>query len=159
MAHNRVWWLRHLCHMASTNASNGQNMWVRWLHNRFRLVGPQHFTQRFKLGDKFTGCPLEGGMAKGSSTLQSGGEIRGRPQLGRVAASPLQSIGDPMIESRGRNQRVPTTWPGGYITPTSWGVPNASKRGKNRKWPTCGPGGYITHAAYGVPNASVWGTK
>ena len=95
--------------------------WAGWLHNRYCLGGPQHF----KAGDK----------------ISSG------PQVGRVATQPLLSGGSPTLQSGGRNQQWPTSGPGGYTTPTVWGVPNASQRGtKNQKWPTSGPGGYITPA-------------
>ena len=39
-------------------------------------------------------------------------------------------LGDsPPLQSRGHNQRWPTSGPGGYITPAAWGVPTASEQG------------------------------
>ena len=33
------------------------------------------------------------------------------------------------LQSGGQNWNWPTSWQGGYITPTAWGVPTASERG------------------------------
>ena len=96
--------------------------------------------------------------------------------------------GSPHLQSRGQNQKWPTSGQGGYITPTASGIPTASERGaksevahkwarwlhnhrrlrgtpplqcwgQNQKWPRSGQGGYITPAASGIPTASQRGAK
>ena len=47
----------------------------------------------------------------------------------RLATSPLPFGGSPTLQGGGQNQKWPTNWAGGYITPSVSGVPNASKRG------------------------------
>ena len=122
--------------------------WAGWLHNPYRLGGPQCFTARERIG--------------------SG------PQEGRVATQPLPPRGSPTRHCGGQNQNGPTSGPGGYIIPSARGVPNASRQGaeselahnwagwlawgggggtrhftaggKTRSGPQ-GPGGYITPAA------------
>ena len=68
-------------------------------------------------------------------------------------------MGSPTLQSGGKNQKWPTSGPGGYITPAALGVPTAHSGGQNQKWPTSGPGGYITPAACGIPNASERGKE
>ena len=77
--------------------------WARWLHNPCRLEGPHRFT--------------------------TGGRIRSGPQVGKVATEPLPPGGSPPLQSRGHNQKWPTSGQGGYITPAASGVPTASERG------------------------------
>ena len=61
--------------------------------------------------------------------------------------------------SGGQNQRLPTSWPGDYITPAALGVPTASVRGQNQKLPTSGPGDYITSPDGQFPTASKRGGR
>ena len=131
--------------------------WARWLHDPYRLGGPHRFRAR--------------------------GRIRSGPQVGKVATYPLPPGGSPPLQSRGHNQKWPTSGQRGYIAPAAWGVPTASERGadsevahkwarwlnnpcrprgspslqsggQNQKWPTSGQRGYIAPAAWGVPTAS-----
>ena len=51
--------------------------------------------------------------------------------MGKVATSPLPPRGFPPLQSRGENQKWPTSGQGGYITPAASGIPTASKRGAN----------------------------
>ena len=98
--------------------------WARWLHNPCRPGGPHRFS--------------------------SGGRIKGGPQGGMVATSPLPPWGSPPLQSRGQNQRWPTSGQGGYISPPALGVPTASEWEAQsevaRKWARwlhnpCRPGG------------------
>ena len=84
-------------------ASEVAHKWARWLHNQYRLGGPQHFRAR--------------------------GSIRGGPQVGKVATSPLPPWGSPPLQSGEQHQRWPTSEQGGYITPAARAVPTASERG------------------------------
>ena len=77
--------------------------WARWLHNPCLLGGPSRF--------------------------RAGGRIRGGPDLGKVATSPLPTGGSPPLQSGGQNRRWPTSGQGGYITPAVWGFPTPSERG------------------------------
>ena len=64
--------------------------------------------------------------------------------MGGLATSPLPSRGSPMLHSRGRNQKWPTSGQIGYITPAAYGSPMLQSHGLNQKWPTSGLLGYIT---------------
>ena len=123
-----------------TLPSRGQNqkwpMW--WLHHPCHLGG----RECFKAGDKIRSRPQVGRLATsplpsvGSPTLPSRGQnqkwpmwwlhhpchlggrecfkagdkIRSRPQVGRLATSPLPSVGSPTLPSRGQNQKWPMWW-------------------------------------------------
>ena len=107
--------------------------WAKWLRHPCRLGDPHRF--------------------------RAGGKIRSGPEVGKVATSPLPSRGSPPLQSRGQNQKWPTSGQSGYITPAVSGIPAASKRGGNQKWPTCGQSGYVTPAVSGIPTASERGAK
>ena len=79
--------------------------WARWLHHPCHLGDPHRFG--------------------------AGGKIRSGPQMGKVATSPLPPRGSPPLQSRGQNQKWPTSGQGGYITPAASGIPTASERGAN----------------------------
>ena len=49
--------------------------------------------------------------------------------IGKVATSPLPSQGSPALESRGGNQKWPTSGQSGYVPPAVSGIPTASERG------------------------------
>ena len=67
--------------------------WATWLHNPYRLGGPDRFRAR--------------------------GKIRSGPQVGKVAAYPLQPRGSPPLQSEGQNQNWPTSGQGGYVIPAA----------------------------------------
>ena len=67
--------------------------------------------------------------------------------------NPCHLGGPQRFEAGGRIRSGPTSGPGGYITPATWGFPTAAKR-EGEKWPTSGLGGYTTPAAPGVPTSS-----
>ena len=152
--------------------------WARWLHHPCRLGGPH----RFRAGGQNPKWPTSGQggyITPAASEVPTASErayrIRGGPQVGMVATSPLPPEGSPTLQSGGQNQNWPTSGQGGYITPAALGVPTASERGaesevahkwarwlhhlcrlggphrfraggQNQKWPTSGRGGYITPA-------------
>ena len=76
--------------------------WARWLNNPCRLRGPHRF--------------------------RAGGRITGGPQVGKLATQPLPQGGSPPLQSRGQNEKWPSSGQGGYITPLAMGVPTASER-------------------------------
>ena len=80
-------------------------MWAWWLPNRFPLRGQQHFTQRFKTGDKSqVAHKWAGWLIK------------------------LCRLRVPNTSQRERNRQWPTIGPAGYITPAASGVSNDSER-------------------------------
>ena len=131
--------------------------WARWLHHPYRL-GDRH-------------------------VCRAGGKIRGGPQVGKVATSPLPPRGSPPLQSGRAKSEVAHTWArwlhhpcrlgdshrfraGGKIrsgpymgkVATSPLPPRGSQRlqsgAQNQKWPINGQGGYITPTASGIPRAS-----
>ena len=77
--------------------------WAQWLRHPCRLGDPHRF--------------------------RAGGKFRSGPIIGKVATSPLPSRGSPPLESRGGNQKLPTSGQSGYVTPPVSGIPTASERG------------------------------
>ena len=61
--------------------------------------------------------------------FRAGGKIRSGPQVGKLATSPLPYRGAPPPQSRGQNQKWPTSGQNGYLTPTVSESPTASERG------------------------------
>ena len=77
--------------------------WAKWLPHPCRIGDPHRF--------------------------RAGGRIRSRPQVGKVATSPLPYRGSPPLQSGGQNQKWPTSGQSGYLTPAVSGIPTASERG------------------------------
>ena len=77
--------------------------WAKWLPQPCRIGDPHRF--------------------------RAGGKIKGGPQVGKVATSPLPYWGSPPLQSRGQNQKTPTSGQSGYLTPAVLGIPTASERG------------------------------
>ena len=77
--------------------------WARWLPHPCRIGDPHR--------------------------CRAGGKIRSGPQVGKVATSPLPYRGAPLLQSRGQNQKWPTSGQSGYLTPAVSGSPTASERG------------------------------
>ena len=77
--------------------------WAKWLPHLCRIGDPHRF--------------------------RAGGEIRGGPQVGKLATSPLPYRGSPPLQSGGQNQKWPTTGENGYLTPAASGIPTAAERG------------------------------
>ena len=63
-----------------------------------------------------------------SQRPRAGKKIRGGPQVGKVATSPLPSRGSPPLQSGGQNQKWPSSGQSGYVTPAVSGIPTASER-------------------------------
>ena len=126
------------------------NKWARWLHHPCRLGGPH----RFRAGGQNQKWPTSGQAgyitpaAWGVPTASKRGDrIRGGPQVGKVATSPLPPGGPHRFRAGGQNHKWPTSGQGGYITPAASGGPRRFRAGgQNQKWPTSGQGGYITPA-------------
>ena len=77
--------------------------WANWLPHPCRIGEPHRF--------------------------RAGGKIRGGPQVGKLATSPLPYRGSPPLQSGGQNQKWPTSGQIGYLTPAVSGSPTASERG------------------------------
>ena len=77
--------------------------WAKWLPHPCRIGEPHH--------------------------CRAGGKTRSGPQVGDVAASPLPYRGAPPLQSRGQNQKWPTSGQSGYLTPAVSGIPTAAERG------------------------------
>ena len=77
--------------------------WAKWLPHPCRIGDPHRF--------------------------RAGGKIRGGPQVGKMATSPLPYRGSPPLQSGGQNQKWPTSGQSGYLTPAVSGIPTASERG------------------------------
>ena len=60
---------------------------------------------------------------------RAGGKIRSGPQVGKLATSPLPYRGAAPLQSGGQNQKWPTSWQIGYLTPAVSGSPTAVERG------------------------------
>ena len=69
----------------------------------------------------------------GSPPFQSGGELRSGPLVGKMARSPLQSWGSQPLQSGGQNQKSPTCGQSGHVTPAASGIPTAAERARNQK--------------------------
>ena len=108
--------------------------------------------------------------------------------MGKVATSPLPYRGSAPLQSKGQNQKWPTSGQNGYLTPAVSGIPTTSERGaksevahkwakwlphpcrigdplrfraggQNQKWPTSGQSGYLIPAVSGIPTSSERGAK
>ena len=108
-----------------------------------RLGGPQTRTQsqRWPTGGRngyitpaFSGVPKQGDKVKGA------------PQVGASATSPLRSRGSP---NKGTKSKAPDKWTEFLHHPCVLGGPQT--RGQSQRWPTNGQNCYITCAFSGVP--------
>ena len=167
VAHKWANWLPHPCrigdphHLRAGAKSEVARKWANWLPHPCRLGDPRRF--------------------------RAGGKIRSGPLVGKLATSPLPYRGSPPLQSRGQNQKCPTSGQSGYLTPAvsgiptaaergaksevahKWairyltpavsGIPTTSERGQNQKWPASGQIGYLTPAVSGIPTASERGAK
>ena len=90
---------------------------------------------------------------------RAGGKIRGGPEVGEMATSPLPYRGAPPMQSGGQNQKWPTSGQIGYLTPAVSASPTASERGAKsevaHKWAKWLPPPAIS----GSPTASKRGAK
>ena len=95
----------------------------------------------------------------GAHRFRVGGRIRGSPQVGKVATSPLPPGGSPPLQSGGQNQKWPTSGQGGYITPAAWGVPTALEPGAESEVADKWARWLHNPCRLGVPTASKWGAE
>ena len=114
VAHQWAKWLRHPCRSGDPHRfregggkSEVAHLWAKWLRHPCRLGDPHRF--------------------------RAGGKIRSGPIIGKVATSPLSSLGSPPLQSGGGNQEWPTSGQSGYVTPAVSGIPAASERGREIK--------------------------
>ena len=77
--------------------------WANWLPHPCRIRDPHRF--------------------------EAGGKIRSGPQVGKLATSPVPYRGSPPLQSRGQNQKWPTSGQSGYLTPAVSGISAALERG------------------------------
>ena len=77
--------------------------WANWLPHPCRIGDPHRF--------------------------RAGGNIRSGPQVGKLATSSLPYRGSPPLQSRGQNQKWPTSGQSGYLTPAVSESPTAAQRG------------------------------
>ena len=105
--------------------------WPKLLLHSCRIGDPH----RFRAGGKIRSGPQ---LAKwlpqpcrigDPHRFRAGGKIRSGPQVGKVATSPLPYRGSPPLQSRGQNQKWPTSGQSGYLIPGVSGIPTASERG------------------------------
>ena len=108
--------------------------WAKWLCHPCRLGDPH----RFKAGERGAKSEVAHLWAKwlchpcrlgDPHRCRAGGKIRSGPQVGKMATSPLPSRGSPPLQSGGGNQKWPTCWRNGYVTPAVSGIPTAAERG------------------------------
>ena len=78
------------------------HLWANWLPHPCRIGEPHRF--------------------------RAGGKIRSGPEGGKLATSPPPYRGAPSLQSRGPNQKWPTSGHIGYLTPAVSGSPTASER-------------------------------
>ena len=79
------------------------HLWTKWLRHPCRLGDPHR--------------------------CRAGGGIRNGPLVGKVATSPLPSLGSPPLQSGRQNQKWHTCGQSGYVTLAVSGIPTAAERG------------------------------
>ena len=103
-----------------------------------------------KPGDKVKGGPQVGRIARSPlpswGAPKKGDKVKGGPQVGGSATSPLRSWGSP---KKGAKSKVPHKWTEVLHHPCLLGGPQT--RGQSQRWPTSGQNCYITRAFLGVP--------
>ena len=107
--------------------------WARWLHNPCRLGVP--------------------------NPSRRGAESEVGHKWARWLHNPCRLGGPRQLQSRGQNQKWPTSGQCGYITRAAWGVPIASKRGAESKVAQKWARWLHNATAWGVPTASERGAK
>ena len=104
--------------------SDVAHKYARRLHNPSRLGGCLTSPGR---GTKSDVAYNRAGMLQNPSYLggpqrfRAHEKIRGGPQVGRVTKQPLPPWGFPTFHNAGQDEKCPTSGPGGYITPVTWG--------------------------------------
>ena len=103
--------------------------WANSLHNPCLLGSTQPFKGDQISSGREVGIGWITPAARGSPTLQSGGQIEQRPTSGQNwFHNHCRLGGSPTLQSKEQHQQWPTSGQIGYITLAVWGVPNASKQ-------------------------------
>ena len=117
--------------------------WEELLHHPCVLGGPQTRGQNQRCPTSGQNCYITPAF---SGVPKQGDKIKGAPQVGRIATSPLRSAGSP---NKGTKSKVPHKWAELLHHPCVLGGPHT--RGQNQRCPTSGQNCYITPAFCGVP--------
>ena len=117
--------------------------WAELLHRPCVLGGPQTRGQSQR-------CPTSGQNCYITLAFlgvpKQGDKVKGGPQVGRIATSPLRSRGSP---NKGTKSNVAGQWAELLYHPCVFGGPQT--RGQSQRCPTNGQNCYITPAFLGVP--------
>ena len=117
--------------------------WAELLHHPCVLGGPQTRGQSQRCPTSGQNCYITPAF---SGVPKQGDKIKGGPQMGRIATSPLRSRGSP---NKGTKSMVPHKWAELLHHPCVLGGPQT--RGQSQRCPTSGQNCYITPAFSGVP--------
>ena len=171
------------------------HLWAKWLRHPYRLGDPHHCTAGGQ-NQKWPTCGQSGYVTPAVSGIPTtaergggGGKIRSGPLVGKVATSPLPSLGSPALQSgggggsevahlwakwlrhpcrlgrphhcrmRGKIRSGPLVGKVATSPLLSRGSPPLQSGGQNQKWPRSGQSGYGTPAVSGMPTAAKWGAK
>ena len=137
VAHKWAKWLRHPCrlgdpHRCGAGGEIRSGPLVGKVATSPRRLGDPH---RFRAGGKLEVALKWAKWLRHPCHLgdphrfRAGGKIRSGPLVGKVATSPPPSRGSPPLQSRGGNQKWPTSGQSGYVIPAVSGIPTASERG------------------------------
>ena len=117
--------------------------WAEFLHHPCVVEGPQTRGQSQK-------CPTSGQNSyitpAFSRVPKQGDKVKGGPQVGGIATSPLRSRGSP---NKGTKSKVGHRWAEGLHHPCVLGGPQT--RRQSQRCPRSGRNSYITPAFSGVP--------
>ena len=117
--------------------------WAELLHHPCVLGGPQTRGQSQRWPTSGQNCYITLAF---SGVPKQGDKVKGGPQVGGIATSPLRSWGSPHM---GTKSKVPHKWAELLHHPCVLGAPNT--RGQSQRCPTSGQNCYITPAFLGVP--------
>ena len=119
------------------------NKWAELLHHPCVLGGPQTSRQSQRWPTSGQNCYITPAFL---GVPKQGDKVKGAPQVGRIATSPLRSRGSP---NKGTKSKVPHKWAQVVHHPCVLGGPQT--KGQSQRWPTSGHDCYITPAFLGVP--------
>ena len=135
-----------VCSWGSPNKetkSKVAHKWAQLLHHPCVLGGSQTRGQSQRWRTSGRNCYITPAF---SGVPKQGDKIKGAPQVGRIATSPLRSRGSP---NKGTKSKVPHKWAELLHHPCVLGGPQT--RGQSQRWPTSGQNCYITPAFSRVP--------
>ena len=117
--------------------------WAEVLHHACVLGGPQARGQSQRWPTSGQNCYITPAFL---GVPKQGDKVKGGPQVGRIATSPLRSWGSP---NKGTKSKVAHKWAEVLHHPCVLGGPQT--RGQSQRWPTSGQNCYITPALLRVP--------